>query len=112
MAVVEVNAIDAPAATQSGRKDVFDAAVVFGGHYVMGRKLSRKGYSVIGHTWHIVGATVDRWSTGTPMPLCSGFVGYHTNQSMTVRGMSLKYDRICKTCLRVAESRAHARGVR
>jgi hypothetical protein len=91
--------------------DRFSSMVVFDQHYVIGRKLSRKGYSIIGHIWHIVGANIDRWSTGSPVPLCSGFVGYHGRQPMSVKGMSLAYDRICKTCLKSAEAKARARGM-
>lgn len=117
MAVVEVNAISAPSGdTKSGYKPMFDATVVFDKHYVIGGKRTRKNYAITGHIWHIIGADIETWpflvNNTSHQPLCSGFVGYHTNPAVSVRGMSLTYDRLCKTCMRVAESRARARGVR
>lgn len=90
----------------------FSAQVTFQPLYVIGAKRSRKNLPVIGHVWHIIGETTQRWSTGTPVPLCQGLTGYHRHPPVSIKGMSLKYDRLCKTCLRVVESRARARGVR
>lgn len=89
----------------------FPAHIIVENLFVAGGK-NRKPYQPVqGRVWHIIGATVDRWSNGSPVPLCSGFVGWHGRNAEPAQHIHLRWDRICKTCVRTAEARARARGV-
>lgn len=102
-------------------KGIFEAEVIWRPLYIQGGEVPVSYTWRKTTTWHVVGDLVDTWSFETPpipRALCNNN-SFRRRRAMTWREMremtkwrSHHDDRICKSCERIMNARARARGVR